>query len=141
MKARLSVVSTALLLLACSGGGSGAPTGTGIDTPPVPPPPPPDAPPPPPSEDRVEPPIGSIANFDIIDDSFVGPNGEHDQEARAEVQVGQLVTWTQNGQHIHRVEFSKVPPDGTSKDSQDLRPLSTWGFRPDAPGQYVFFCR
>ncbi len=145
MKARLSVSLAVALALACSGGGpGGGPTGTPPGTPPAPiPPPPPTQPPPspPPSENRVEPPIGSVANFDIVDDSFVDEDGNHDQEARATVKVGEMVSWTQNGQHIHRVEFNQMPSGADAPDSGDLRPRSTFQFRPKATGQYVFFCR
>jgi len=149
MKARLSliVLGTALVIVAaCSGGApGGGPTGTPPTTGPAPQPPP--APPPPPAAppaappERVEPPIGSAANFDIVDDSFVDEKGDHDQEGSAEVAEGRLVTWTQNGKNIHRVEFSEVPSGAEMKDSRDLRPGSTWEFRPRTPGKYVFFCR
>ncbi len=107
--------------------------------PPTPPPPPP--PPPPPTENRVEPPFGSIANFDIQDDTFVDENGNHDHEAVATVLTRQTVSWTQNGGNIHRVEFSKVPEGVQAEDSQDLKPGNIWEFNPPAPGEYVFFCR
>ncbi len=143
MRGRLSaIVFSTAIALACSGGGAGDPTGTQSPNPPNTPPPP--APPPaapPPSDERVAPPFGSVANFDIVDDSFVDENGNHDAEASATVKVGQVVSWTQNGKKIHRVEFSSVPKDGRSDDSGDLRPLSTHEFRPNKPGKYVFFCR
>ena len=147
MKLRSSaiVLSTALAI-ACAGGGSdgGGTTGTPTSNPPAPvPPPPPTSPPPapPPSADRVQPPIGSVANFDIVADSFVDPDGNHDQEGSATVKINQMVSWTQNGKNIHRIEFSKVPEGGNSVDSGDLRPLTTYEFRPNTAGEYVFFCR
>lgn len=136
-----AIVFWIALTLACSGGGSGDPAGVSPNPPSPIPPPPAQPPPPPPSEERVEPPIGSIANFDIVDDSFVDEEGNHDQEASAVVKTGQMVSWTQNGKHIHRVEFSRVPSGSVSPDSEDLRPLRTWEFRPRVPGKYVFFCR
>ncbi|MDH3734040.1 MAG: hypothetical protein OEU54_10920 [Gemmatimonadota bacterium] len=89
----------------------------------------------------MEPPIGSAVNFDIVDDSFVDEEGNHDQEGGAEVEESRIVSWTQNGKNIHRVEFSEVPSGANMPDSGDLRPGSTWQFRPSIPGKYVFFCR
>ena len=86
-------------------------------------------------------PFGSDANFDILDDTFVGPNGKHDAEAHATVKTGDNVTWTQNGGNIHRVEFSTVPEGAKSVDSKDLRPGNVWDYRPIVAGEYVFFCR
>lgn len=153
MKTRVSVLVLGVVLAsiaACSGGESGGgptatpPTSNPNPTAPPPPPPPPSAPVPPsapPPEERVEPPLGSFVNFDIVDDSFVDPDGDHDQEGSGEVKVERMVSWTQNGQNIHRVEFSEVPTGAPSPDSGDLRPGSTWEFRPTVPGKYVFFCR
>ena len=95
----------------------------------------------PPDTGRVEIPLGSVANFDIIDDAFVDEEGDHNEEANASVKVGQMVTWTQNGNKIHRVEFSAVPNTVEHADSRDLRPGRTWEYRPPLPGKYVFFCR
>jgi len=135
----------AALAFACAAGGpdGGGPTATAPSNPPSPAPaPPPTAPPsPPPSSDRIEPPFNSDANFDIVDDSFVDENGDHDQEGSATIKVGQIVTWTQNGQNVHRVEFSKVPSNGNSADSGDLLPRRTFEFRPREVGEYLFFCR
>ncbi len=143
MKIRWSVIGsgTALALaLACSGGGGvGAPTGTQPASP-LPPPPPVQPPPPPPGQ-KVDPPINSAANFDIQDDTFVDEDGDHDQEASATVKVGEMVSWTQNGTHVHRVEFSKVPQGAQGPDSGDLRTFDVYQFRPTEPGEYVFFCR
>ena len=142
MKARFAplMVLSALVATAC-GGDAGGPTGA----PPTPtPPPPPVQPPPPvppPADNRVQPPIGSAVNFDIVDDSFVDEDGNHDQEGSAEVEENRIVSWTQNGKNIHRVEFSEVPSGAQMPDSGDLRPGSTWQFRPTVPGKYVFFCR
>ncbi len=145
MSRRLSgVIFGTAVALACSGGGpGGSPTGTpaGDPSPPVGPPPPTQPPSPPPSDNRVEPPLGSAANFDIVDDSFVDPNGNHDQEGSATVARAQMVTWTQNGKNLHRVEFSKVPEGARSPDSEDIRPGQVWEFRPMTEGEYVFFCR
>ena len=145
MRRRLpGIVLGTAVALACAGGGPGeSPTGTptGNPLPPVPPPPPTQPPAPPPSDNRVQPPLGSVANFDIVDDSFIDPNGNHDQEGTATVAPTQLVTWTQNGNHLHRVEFSKVPSGVSSPDSEDIRPGQTWQFRPSVAGEYIFFCR
>jgi len=143
MKGRLSaLVFGTALALACSGAGTDGPTGTqSPNSPNTPSPVPPPPPAPPPSDERVSPPFGSVANFDIMDDTFVDENGNHDAEATATVKVGQIVSWTQNGSKIHRVEFSKVPTNSNSRDSGDLRPLTTYEFRPNEPGEYVFFCR
>lgn len=146
MTRRLSaLIFVSVVALACAGGGPGdGPSSTPLGTPPpaTPPPPPTNPPPaPPPSDSRVQPPLGSVANFDIVDDSFVDPDGNHDQEGLVEIRSTQLVSWTQNGGNIHRVEFSKVPKDATSPDSQDIRPGRTWQFRPTVAGEYVFFCR
>jgi hypothetical protein len=152
MKARLSIfaLGTALVVAAACGGGDSAgpsgtpPTSNPNPTAPPPPPPPPSTPVPPsapPPEERVEPPVGSFLNFDIVDDSFVDPNGNHDQEGRGEVKNNRIVSWTQNGKNIHRVEFSKAPQGAAIPDSGDLRPGSTWEFRPTEPGEYIFFCR
>ena len=144
MKGRWPVLLFATVVaLNCGGGGSGADiVATPIDPPPPGPPPaprPPTPPPPPPS--RVEPPFGSDANFDIQDDTFVDPAGNHDQEGHVEVKRNATITWTQNGGNIHRVEFSKVPEGSKSPDSTDLRPGQIWEFRPRVEGDYVFFCR
>ncbi|MDX1394478.1 MAG: hypothetical protein R3195_08805 [Gemmatimonadota bacterium] len=141
MRARVSelVFGAALVFVAvvtACGGGDGS---SRIQI--VVPPGAPEPPPLPPAEGRVEPPLGSFANFDIVDDSFVDEEGRHDQEAEVTVEVDQVVTWTQNGRNIHRVEFNEVPPGAVSEDSRDLRPRATWEFRPKVPGQYVFFCR
>ncbi|MFV1986707.1 MAG: hypothetical protein ACC682_05480 [Gemmatimonadota bacterium] len=146
MKARSSVfvLGTALVIVAaCGGGAPGGATGAPPTADPTPQPPPVHPPPPaaPPPSQRVEPPIGSAANFDIIDDSFVDENGDNDQEGSAEVQEGRMVSWTQNGKNIHRVEFSQVPFGAEMMDSRDLKPGATWQFRPSVPGKYVFFCR
>lgn len=146
MTRRLSaLVFTAVVAMACAGGPGESPTGTpppGNPPAPVPPAPPPTAPPtPPPSDNRVQPPLGSVANFDIVDDSFVDPDGNHDQEGHVQILPTQMVSWTQNGSNIHRVEFSKVPEGAPSPDSQDIRPGRTWDFRPSVEGEYVFFCR
>jgi len=146
MNTRLSALFAGCTLVvgaACGGGSSTGGSSSGASPLAPTPPPPPVAPPPPapPPDQRVEPPIGSAANFDIIDDSFVDANGKHDQEATASVASGKMVTWTQNGHNIHRVEFSQVPQGATAPDSRDLRPGSTWSFRPTVPGKYVFFCR
>jgi plastocyanin len=106
---------------------------------PIPPPPP--SPAPETEEDKVQPPPGSVANFDMIDDAFVDDDGNMDAEAEATVKPGQMVSWTHNGKVIHRVEFSDVPPDARSRDSKDLRPGATWSFFPSVAGRYVFFCR
>ena len=133
------------LAFACGGDGGQGPTVVPPDPAPTPPPPPAGPPPPPrpppPPPPRVEVPFGSDANFDILDDSFKGPNGKHDAEAHAAVKTGDQITWTQNGGNIHRVEFNRVPEDAKAMDSGDLRPGNIWGFRPSVPGEYVFFCR
>ena len=141
MRARVSelVFGAALIFVALAtacGGGEG-PSRPLITVPPGAP----EVPPLPPAEGRVEPPLRSSANFDIVDDSFVDEEGRHDQEAEVTVEVNQVVSWTQNGRNIHRVEFSEVPAGAESTDSRDLRPRVTWEFRPKAPGKYVFFCR
>jgi len=143
MEARLKafVIGAGIALTAACSGGTAT---SGSAAPPAPPPPPPPTQPPPPApppDVGVEPPLGSAANFDIIDDSFVDESGNHDQQAEATVKVGEMVTWTQNGKHIHRVEFSELPSAAGAPDSGDLRPNNTWEFRPPAPGKYVFFCR
>jgi len=89
----------------------------------------------------VEPPFGSDVNFDIRDDTFVDPDGNHDQEARVTVERLANITWTQNGINIHRVEFSKVPEGVNAVDSDDLLPGTVWEYRPRVEGEYVFFCR
>ncbi|WP_419161441.1 cupredoxin domain-containing protein [Candidatus Palauibacter sp.] len=136
-----------VVALNCGGDGSGGdPVGMPTTNPPAPPPPPGPAPPPPPRPPpppptRVEPPFGSDANFDIQDDTFVDPDGNHDQEGHVSVRRSATITWTQNGTNIHRVEFSKVPKDAPSPDSKDLRPGTIWEFVPKVEGEYVFFCR
>jgi len=141
MKARSSVfvLGTALVIVAACGGGApgGGPTGAPPPADPTPQPPPVQ---PPPSQ-RVEPPVGSAVNFDIIDDSFVDEDGNNDQEGSAEVAEGRIVSWTHNGKNIHRVEFSEVPSGAEMRDSRDLKSGATWQFRPNVPGKYVFFCR
>ncbi len=145
LRSSATILATVLVIACAAGGPDGSgPTGAVPSTPPSPSPtPPPTSPPPtpPPSSDRVEPPFNSDANFDIVDDSFVDENGDHDQEGSATVRVGQTVTWTQNGNNIHRIEFSKVPANGKSVDSGDLRPKRTFEFKPNEAGEYVFFCR
>lgn len=89
----------------------------------------------------MEVPFGSDANFDILDDTFVDPDGNHDQEAQVTVKRHAVITWTQNGTNIHRVEFSKVPEGANAVDSDDLRPGTVWDYRPRVEGEYVFFCR
>lgn len=144
MNARWSALflgSALLIAAACSGG---SPTGEGTGAPPGPTPtPPPVAPPPPapPPDQRVEPPFNSDVNFDIVDDSFVDEDGNHDKQAEANIEAGKTVTWTQNGQHIHRIEFSEVPSGAQAPDSKDLLSGATWEFRPRVNGKYVFFCR
>ena len=147
MKGRWPALLFAMgVALNCGGGGSGeGPVGTPIEPPSPPPAPPagtpPPPPPPPPPPTRVEAPFGSDANFDIQDDTFVDPDGNHDQEAQVTVKRFASITWTQNGTNIHRVEFSKVPEGANAVDSDDLRPGTIWEFRPRVEGEYVFFCR
>ena len=145
MKFRLCFLIAMVVFSGCAGeAAEEGPIEVPVEDPeaPVPPPPPPPSPAPETEEeDKVQPPPGSAANFDMIDDAFVDEDGNMDAEAAATVKPGQMVSWTHNGKVIHRVEFSDVPPDARSQDSKDLRPGATWSFFPREAGKYVFFCR
>lgn len=144
MKFRLSFLIVIMVFSGCAGDGpEEGPIEVPVENPesPIPPPPPPAPTPETEEEDKVQPPPGSVANFDMIDDAFVDEDGNMDAEAKATVKPGQMVSWTHNGKVIHRVEFSDVPSDARSRDSKDLRPGATWSFFPSAAGKYVFFCR
>ena len=116
------VIAT-LVVSAC--GGDGGPAGGN-----PPPPPPPTAPPP-----------GANVVIDIVDNAFVAPNGDRNDDITITISAGQTVGWTHNGAVAHTVTFTNVPAGSTgATNSGTMNRGSTHSVTLTTPGTYVFLC-
>jgi len=109
------------LLTACGGGGQT----TGA----APPPPPPPAATPP----------GDVG-FRIVDNAFVDPDGNRNQQAKITLTAGQMAGWIHQGANIHTVTFTTVPGGAMTNDSGNLRNGDTYLQTLATPGTYTFHC-
>ncbi len=123
------ILSVALAATACGGGGGGPGPVANGDPPPIQPPPPP-----------IPPPIGSVGAFQIIDDSFVDEQGNHNERAVVQVKVGEMVGWAHSGRSKHNVSFTRMAGTVDLIKSPDMLYGDTWTFRPQVAGTYVFTC-
>jgi plastocyanin len=120
-------VMAALAMAACGGSGGG-PAGGG--NPPPPPPPPPTPPPP-----------GANVVIDIIDNAFVAPNGDRNDDIEITINSGDTVGFTHNGTAAHTVTFTTRAPGSTgATNSGTMNNGSTHSVTLNTPGTYVLRC-
>jgi hypothetical protein len=118
-------VMAAVALASC--GGDGAVTGGGNP----PPPPPPPTPPPP----------GANVVIDIIDNAFVHPNGDRNDEIDFTIGAGDTVGFTHNGAVAHTVTFTSSPMGSTgATNSGTMTRGDTHAVTLTTPGVYVIRC-
>jgi len=117
----MALVPAALLLTACS---SSDPTG---GNPPPPPPPPP-------------PPGGNTVTMNIIDNAFVDPDGNQNDDASVTIAQGDTVRWTNNGSIAHTATSTSVPAGAQTFDTGSIAPGGQDSVTFDVVGTYTYRC-
>lgn len=76
----------------------------------------------------------------IVDNKFVDPDGNENDQASVTISQGDSVRWTNNGAVQHSVTSTAVPSGAGTFDSGAVNPNGTFTRQFDVVGTYTYRC-
>jgi plastocyanin len=76
----------------------------------------------------------------IVDNAFVDPDGNRNQNASVTIDQFDTVRWTNNGNIAHTATSTSVPAGATAFDTDDIAPGGHADIRFDVVGTYTYRC-